>query len=271
MTNIENWKQANSDISFPQEGSSGAGEAALVTGAKSGVPMRFPWQDVRFALSRGSIDNPGVFTHFLGNQGLTTVPAPFRSNLGGAGAVAVVADALDGQLALTSENVTNDWATVALGVNFTPTNGFLIAQFAVKVDSIVTRVLEIGIGNVMSEADGLLFTDHSVSGVTATATNAAIFAFDTDAGANWLINTSKASAEQAIDTGIPVVAAQWYALSLVCNDNGDIEFYIDGDLVATITDAVTSTVNYTPWVSEVTRDNVAIVTTLDYLGIVATA
>lgn len=270
MTNIENWKQTNSDISFPQEGSLGAGDAALVTGAKSGQPMRFPWQDVRFALSRGSIDNPGVFTHFVGNQGLATVPPPFRANIAGSGTVAVVAGALDGQLALTTQATTNDWATVALGVNFSPANGFLIADFRVKVGSIVTRVLEIGIGNVMSESDGLLFTDHSPSGVTATATNAAIFAFDTTVNGNWLINTSEASVETGLDTGIPVVADQWYALSLVCDDEGNVEFFIDGVSCGTV-DGVTASVNYTPWVSEVARADIAIVTTLDYLGIVATA
>ena len=272
MTNIANWKQANSDISLPQEGSLGAGDAALVTGARSGQPMKFPWQDVRFALGRGSIDNPGVFSHFVGNQGLGTLPPPFRPNIGSTGTIAVVADAIDGELALTTAATSSDWTTVALGVNFTPTNGLLVANFKVKVGTIVTRAQEVGISDAMSESAGLAFSDHSINGVTAVADDAAIFSFDTTASsANWLVNTSKALSEQAVDTGIPVVAGQYYELAILINDNGDAEFSIDGELVATVTNAVTPTVAYTPWVSQVARAATAIVTTVDYIGIVATA
>ena len=273
MTNIANWKQANSDISLPQAGSQGVSSAAIVTGARSGEPMKFPWQDVRFALGMGSIDNPGYFDHFLGNEGLTTIPAPWRATLASTGTIAVVAGGVDGILRETTAATNNDSVVAALGVNWIASNGYLYFEAKASMPALVTRVHEIGLGNAITQTGGLNFSAHIASGPTAVATDAIVFAFDTaSGGANWVISSVKASGTpQGVDTGIPVVDAQEYVLSMLIDDAGTAYCWIDGELVATLTDAITASAAHTPWVSTKAKAATATILNVDYVGIVAQA
>lgn len=273
MTNIANWKQAQSDISFPQAGSQGVSSAAIVTGAKSGEPMKFPWQDVRFALGMGSIDNPGFFDHFLGNEGLTTIPAPWRAVLASTGTIAVVAGGTDGVLRETTAATLNDSVIAALGVNWKPEDGYLYFEAEVNMPAIVTRVHEIGLGNAMTQTGGLNFSGHLASLPVAVATDAIVFAFDTAlGGANWVVSSVKASGTpQGVDTGVPVAASTAYVLSMLIDNDGNAYCWIDGALVATITNAITPTTNKTPWISTKAKAGTATVLNINYAGIVAQA
>lgn len=273
MVNIANWKQANSDISFPQAGSQGVSSAAIVTGAKSGEPMKFPWQDVRFALGQGSIDNPGSFTHWLGNEGLATIPAPWRATLASSGTIAVVAGGLNGILRETTAASNNDSVVAALGVNWQSADGYIFLEAEVDMPAIVTRVHEVGLGNAMTQTGGLNFSAHLASLPVAVASDAIVFAFDTAAGgANWVVSSVKGGGTpQGVDTGVVVTATTRYVLSMLIDNDGNAYCWINGDLVATITNAITPATLHTPWISTKAKAGTATVLNCDYIGIVAQA
>ena len=96
-----------------------------------------------------------------------------------------------------------------------------------------------------------------------------MFAFDTDGTlTNWTINTDKNGTPQAVDTGVAVEAATYYVFKIFINSSGDADFYINGNLVATVTDAVTATNLLGPWNSVVTRiDTTAAKASIDYVVI----
>lgn len=61
-------------------------------------------------------------------------------------------------------------------------------------------------------------------------------------GDNWIAVSAEDGVYTRTDTGIPVVAGQWYHLYAVCNATAtSIEYYIDGALVATITTNIADT------------------------------
>lgn len=76
---------------------------------------------------------------------------------------------------------------------------------------------------------GLSSTPSSV-----TPSNAILFVFDSSVGANWLCVTRVGGVQTQSDSGVPVVATQYYRLEIKQAVVGTITFHIDGVQVASI-------------------------------------
>lgn len=263
---IDYTKQANSDIALIQNGSAGANRAAFVVGARSGRPDVFEAEDVRRALAVNSSDQVGYWTHFVGGIGGTGYP--LWSVTAATGTASVLAATANGVWRLSATAVINDFVCVGLGVHWLVSAGFHYFTAKVRIPTITLIKAEVGVSDALTETAGLAFSNHSVAGVTDVATDAAIFAFDTTASsANWLINYVKAGTPGAIDTDIPVVAGQWYELGIVVDENGNVWFYIDGNLVGTAELAVDTTALLTPWATVLATTAAIRTLDLDFVGI----
>jgi len=268
---IAHWKQANTDIGLIQPGTLGTNRAAFVVGAKSGVPSLHYWDDVRFALASASKDHVGFFEDWSGITNTSLLP--WTKNASGAGTILPkgAAGTANGEIEFsTVNNSDNAWVSLTLGASWKASAGFLWWEARVQPEQISACAFEFGLSDALTETAGVAFSNHSVASVTDVATDAAIFAFDTDNSlTNWTINTVKNGTPQALDTGIAVAASTYYLLKIVVNASGDAEFFIDGASVGTITDAVTSTALLGPWNSTLTRvNNAAKKALVDYIGLI---
>lgn len=263
---INDWKQSNTDIGLVQAGSAGVSRAGIVLGAKSGVPTLHNYDDLRFAFGVGAT-HTSLFADFEGNAGSSTAPAPFVADAGSTGVYAQQSG-LGGVGRITTAATNDDWVTLATGTDYNSANGTLFFEARVKLVATTLVALEVGLSDAVSEAAGTAFSDHSVAGVTDVASDAVIFAYDTDAGANWLVNTVKAGTPQAYDSSI-AASTDWVTLKLMVNTSGDATFYIDDTFVTTITDAVTPASLLTAWVSVIARTAGAKSADIDYVGVVA--
>lgn len=269
MPNIPDWKQANSDIAHVQGGSQGASRDAYVIGARSGRPTFIPYEEIRTSFALGSGEQVAFFDHFLGNIGASAVPAPWSEDAGSTGTALPTASPGDasGLLALTTAATLNDHITVALGTHWVVSEGWTFFEASLQLGQLTETILEVGLSDALSEANGLAFSDHTVAGVTDVATDAVIFAFDTDAGANWLVNTVNDGTPQAVDSGV-AATGNFVSLRIEVSPDGDAYFYVDGTFVASVESAVPTDAVFTPWVSLVALEGVAKSANIDYLGVV---
>lgn len=271
MPNIPDWKQANSDIAHVQGGSLGAPRDAYVIGARSGRPTFIPFEHIRTSFALGSGEQAAFFDHFFGNVGGADVPAPWSEDAGSTGTVLPegTAGEAGGQAELTTAATTDDHITLALGAHWVvgSGDGWLFFEASVQVDQLTETILEVGLSDALSETNGLAFSDHTVAGVTDVATDALIFAFDTDAGANWLINAVNDGAPQAVDSEV-AATTDFVTLTIEVSPDGDAYFYVNGNLVAEVEEAVAVDAALTPWLSLVALEDSAKTASVDYVGIV---
>lgn len=85
----------------------------------------------------------------------------------------------------------------------------------------------------------LLTTIRVQLGISSTPSsvapsNAALFLFDSTVGANWQCITRSGGVQTLVDSGVPVVATQWYRLEIKQAVVGTITFHVDGVQVASI-------------------------------------
>jgi hypothetical protein len=262
------YRQANSNLSFPQTGSAGVERAGIVVGAKDGEANLYSYKDLRYALASG-VDYFVFEEHFLGNQGATTVPSPLKGTLTALGTTATVSGEVGGIFALTTKAEDNAYVTVALDTNFTCENGWLFFKSRVNLIALTDVVLEVGLSDAISETAGLAFSSHTLAGVTDVATDAVVFAFDSAGETTWVVNTSKNGTPQAADTDVTPTANTYTEFEIRLNTAGTGYFYINDVLVATVENAITSTSKLTPWVSIVTTANAGVAKSvrLDYVGV----
>ena len=242
----------------------------LVIGAQSDALTLIDFKDLRRALTRGSVEHLSFFDDFFGNAGVAA-PQVWKKTAGSTGtAVAEGASGVvGGQWKVTTAATSSDYVTMALGLHFSATNGALFYDTYVKLAQTTACAVEIGMSDAVSETAGLAFTDHTVATVTDVATDAAIFAYDSAAGANWMINTVKNGVQQAYNTGVAASTSAFVKLSYVIQTNGTIQFYVNDHLITTLTNAITPTVLLTPWNSIVATAAVAKSFYVDYVGILS--
>lgn len=256
MVKINDWKQANSNISFPQGGDH------LVLGARSGVPTRYEWQDLRNLFGANSAQHISLFEDFLGVAADT--PAPFVDDFGSTGTATVANSAL----ALLTAATGDDWSTVALGTHWTISNGWTFFEARFKVNAITTVGFEVGLSDAVSETAGVAFSDHSVAGVTDVATNAIVFAFDTaDTMTNIALNYSNDGTPGAVDLGVAPVADTYVSVRLEINEDGDVNVYVNGSFVTSVTAAIDPSATVGPWLTVLARTTSARTLSVDYVAV----
>ncbi len=263
---IRDYEQANTNISFPQAGSSDVDRSAIVIGAKAGRPSIHNWEGLRWSLMLNNPEYLAWFDDFLGD----TVNATWQTNLS-TGATAAINAQTPGVVRLTTDTDDNDFATLALGLNFTVSKGWTFFEARVaSVTAITLRAIEVGLSDALSETAGLAFSNHSAAGVVDVADNAAIFGYDTDASMTaWAVNTVNAGTPAATAlTAAPGTTFQ--KLGIAVNSDGDAYFFVDGTLVATHLLAVATTAILTPWISLVSLSGATKSIDIDYVAVAGT-
>lgn len=246
MSNILDWKQANSDFGLVQAGSSGVSRAGVVIGAKSAQPTLHLWDDVRYVFHSSNPGYVAKFDDFLGD----VLTDEWAADLSTGATIAVNAQT-GGAIRFATDTDDDDHATLALGLHWLVSNGWTFFEARVKsVTAITLRGIEVGLSDAVSETNGLAFSDHSAAGVTAVADDAVIFGYDTDASmTTWASNSvNGGGTPQATDLD-DAPGTSWQSLAIAVNADGDAFFYVDGVLVDTHASAVATTAVLTPWIS----------------------
>jgi hypothetical protein len=103
-------------------------------------------------------------------------------------------------------------ATTAAGVYISATQ--IESLFAiVRCDAITTERIQVGLSAVPS---------------SVAPSSAALFVYDSSIGANWLCVCRAAGVQTLVDSGVPVVATQWYKLAIKQAVAGTFTFELDG-------------------------------------------
>jgi hypothetical protein len=170
----------------------------------------------------------------------------------------------DGTVAADGSSITGEvlqWKAADGGLEF---------ECRVKLNIITKCVVNLGFTDVACDTtlEIPINVDGSDEG-SATATNAVVFGFDTgSASDHWMALGVKADTEVEADTGLAPTAGTWQRFKIVVDASGNAKFYIDGNLVASLDDAVTATTLLTPIVVLSTEDGTASITlTCDYIGV----
>jgi len=124
--------------------------------------------------------------------------------------------------------------------------GPLIGEFRVKcVTAITHRALFIGFTDLVTVENPI---ERDTDTYASNASDAVGFMYDTDAtNETWYLCGVAADVDgTAVNTGIVPVADTYQTLRVVVNITGDAEFFIDGQYVGAVADAVTSTTDLTP-------------------------
>ncbi len=245
------------------------GGSKIVLGSHAGEVTVHDYTDLRYALMGRSTEYFTHFDDFVGNIGVQ--PTPWKKTGGSTGTALIdgAAAVAGGQVKLLTAATSADYLTLALGASWTATNGFLFYETYVKLNQLTATTLEIGLSDAISETAGLAFSDHTVASVTEVATDAAIFAYDSVAGANWLINTVKNGTQQAYNTGV-AASTSFIKLGMTVSTTGSIEFYVNDVLITTIANAITASALVGPWNSIVATAAALKSANIDYIVIAGT-
>ena len=203
---------------------------------------------------------------FLGPTLLTTWAGVAENS----GTAAIVAGKAGGQVNLVTGATSGNRAHLWSGLNHLASEGSIEVVFIVSNRTdVADRALFIGLTDV-----GTQETPIEISGTTITsnASNAVGFVYDTDATSDiWYIQGV------AGDVDTPLTAATWNGDStlvpvaetqdefrIIVNTDGDATFYINGEYVGTVTNAVGTTALLTPIANIETRENGANTLWVDY-------
>jgi hypothetical protein len=227
-------------------------------------PVTYGYDGLRFNNAINNPDYVAFFDHFLGD----TLSAEWDTDVS-TGATVAVLSAANGTVRFDTAATDNGHATLALGLHWTTGSDFLIAEarFA-SATTTVTRAIEVGISDAVSETNGLAFSSHDATPV-AVATDAVVFGFNTDDTMTaWsAISVNDGGTPQQTDTAIALTADTFQKLRIVVNQTGDAIFYIDGTEVARHLLAVNTAVLVSPWVTLKTLAATTAVADVDYQGI----
>lgn len=251
----------NANIGYNQGGDE------MVLGGYTAQQTVHHWQQIQRALvAQGGGDYVGFFDDFLGDA----LADKWDTDIEGAGSIAPTTGS-NGVLAVTTDATSGDRATLALSTSFKPDGGPVVfeARVAVPVDA-NAKTIEIGLSDSVSETAGQAFSSHDATAV-GVAADAVVFAINEGESVDdWkALAVAGGGTPQGVESTIAPAATysvfrvELHPTGLLC----DARFYVDGVLVAEITDAATTAVNYTPWLSVVTGSANAVEFNVDYVFI----
>lgn len=172
----------------------------------------------------------------------------------------------------TGDTTTVSESAVSLthGLNYKAGNGGLYLKARIKP---VTSVADVAyfVGFTDTLATSTLEIPITLSGttLTTTATDAVGFVFDTAATNDyWHCQGVKADTDTAlINTSVGPSADTYQDLEIVVDSSGTATFYINGAQVASVANAVTTTVSLTPVITAMARTTTSKSLDADYIFI----
>lgn len=161
-----------------------------------------------------------------------------------------------------------DASVLTHALNWKAGNGGLFMEARIKaVSSVADFALNVGFTDTLGTTtveEPFTINGTTVSGV---ADDAACFVFDTAATNDTLhAQGAKGGTDTAIsNTGEALTADAWIRLGVALDSSGTATFYVDGVQVATVANAVTTTVALTPVIAVGSRTTAAKTVDVDYL------
>lgn len=181
---------------------------------------------------------------------------------------AITSNSINGELGIissfTNAGYAADGAQINSALNYQADQGGLVMEAYVKPSSTTSQTIFIGFTDSASLEQPLNFSTGVAT--QASATDAVGFLFDS-------VNTTQQWYGVGVDTGVTATAvatgismtAAYKTFKVAVDTSGNATMYIDGDLVATIGDALSATVQLTPIVSVQSNDAVTTTVSVDYL------
>lgn len=231
-------------------------------GDASEVSDAFHFQDIRNVLGNaGGPGSIGFFDDFLGD----TFKAELAIDLAASSTAALNQQAA-GVMRLTTNAVGDAHATLALGLHWLVSNGPTIFRARIKhVTAITARMVEIGLSDALTEANGQAFTSHDATPV-AVADDAAIFGFNTvDSMTQYSALSVNGGGTPQVTEDVETPALTYSDLMIIVDRAGNAYFYegLEPVLVATHLLAVATTALLTPWISITASTTTAVVVDVD--------
>lgn len=244
------------------------GSTSLVDNSVTGTP-----EIIRFDGNRGAMGFANyvqLFDDFLGD-GI----ADQWSGAGGANSPAAapaISAGIEGKVRLTSGDATgtaaDEGSTLSHELNWKANQGGLYLKIRANLTSVADVAVNIGFTDVKG-----LEEPFSISGTTITsnATDAVCFVFDTaQTNDTWHCQGVKNGTDTAIsNSGVAPTAGAYQDFEIAIDTSGTATFWIDGVQVASVANAVTTTVALTPVVHIQPRTTTSKTADVDYVFVTA--
>ena len=226
-------------------------------------------------LEHNTWDVVQYFDDFLGDEirGSGATPGVYELNTGSDGVLSVLADQTNGVAELsasTGAGADDEYAFIALPeLNWTAEQNAVIAVRLKVVEAITTVKMEVGFTDVTTDNGAV----NSLSGNTGTASDCAVWVFDTVDNAYWQCFGSKAGTPATkIEDGLAPAADTYETMIVALRDTNAKFLRLDsnGNLTyesAWMPDAITAADKLVPWVGVQLRGSVDRNLNIDFIDV----
>lgn len=182
----------------------------------------------------------------------------------------VISAGIGGMVRLTSGNsgvnMAADGSQICSGLNFQASNGDLFAEARIKLDAITNCTVFFGFTDIIT-LEMPIESAASANTITTNASNAVGLFYDSRmTDDNWWAAGVKADTDAVhVDSGVAPVAATYDRLRMELDTSGNAKFYINGNHVADVDNAITAATDVALTVAANTHTAATTLTDIDYL------
>lgn len=232
----------------------------------------------------GMIGDDGLFSDFVGVgvpvAGTDAGPINFfpfiitGDGLAGTDSGAPAQAALNGVIRLTTTAATARTAAVGTGVNFQASMSPLVVEARVALPALTARRVFVGF-NGANAGDQASPLTGSTTTLTLTSSNLAGLFYDsglTSGAWHYVRNggsTAGATTSTSVQSTVSPTAAQFQILRVVAFRDGRVEYWIDGELVANVAGAISTTADLAAFVMVGATTTTVATADVDYLKVKA--
>ena len=152
-------------------------------------------------------------------------------------------------------------------LNWQASKGNLSFEARVKLDVITAARVFIGFTDQVSALESPISSTGGSDTLIADATDAVGFVFDTAMTTDdwWAAGVAAGTVATSVDTALAPTAATYQKFRIEIDSTGSAQLFIDGNRVATVASAVTSTVPLTPVICTTALSSAAKLIDVDYI------
>ncbi len=232
--------KVNTNLAISQTGSQEASQAYIVLGGAAGVPTKYSWDDLRYVLGSNNPSLISVYEDFV-NSGITVGSYYTVTSNGTAAATTVSATEAGGVAILAGGTDDNGFSQLSTTRAWTVGNGRTFFEARFKKNTATPHGFEIGVATVaLIATDGIMFSDHTAAGVTASANistaRCIVVGADTDSSATVLSVCSHDGTTAAAVDSAAAYDTSWHTVRFEIEADTTTRVYVDDVLTATLVD-----------------------------------